>query len=140
MILRRAVCAIAFGVAVATAFACGDDSTTGTKKNEATCPADNPECKEIATVEAGSQAVVKRRCVECHGKVNEMNVVWHDKSHSMGFCLDCHRQPEQFVRRPENVFDLNSKRVVDAEGLEKAHALIKDWNVKPPQSCSGCHR
>jgi hypothetical protein len=79
-------------------------------------------------------------CVECHGKVNEMNVVWHDKSHSMGFCLDCHRQPEQFVRRPENVFDLNSKRVVDAEGFEKAHALIKDWNVKPPQSCSGCHR
>ncbi len=68
MILRRAVCAIAFGSAVATAWACGDDSTTGTKKNEATCPADNPECKEIATVEAGSQAVVKRRCVECDGQ------------------------------------------------------------------------
>jgi hypothetical protein len=79
-------------------------------------------------------------CVECHGKVNEMSTVWHDKSHSMGFCLDCHRAPEQFVRRPENIFDLDSQRVVDAEGLEKAHALIKDWNVKPPQSCSGCHR
>jgi hypothetical protein len=79
-------------------------------------------------------------CVECHGRVNEMGTVWHDKPHSMGFCLDCHRAPEQFVRRPENIFDLDSQRVVDAEGLEKAHALIKDWNVKPPQSCSGCHR
>ncbi|WP_415908445.1 cytochrome c3 family protein [Oleiharenicola sp. Vm1] len=79
-------------------------------------------------------------CVECHGKVNEMSVVWHDKSHSMGFCLDCHRDPASRIRKPEDVFNLNSKTVAEQAGLEEAHKMIKDWKVKPPQSCSGCHR
>jgi Cytochrome c len=63
---RRAVCAIAFVVAGTSAWACADESTDSPKA--ASCPRDNPECKEIATVEAGSQAVVKRRCVDCHGR------------------------------------------------------------------------
>ena len=79
-------------------------------------------------------------CVECHGKVNEMPVVQHDKSHSMSFCLDCHRDPGSFLRQKGDVFDLNSKTIAEMEGLEKAHALVKDWKIKPPQSCSGCHR
>jgi hypothetical protein len=79
-------------------------------------------------------------CVECHGKVNEMNVVWHDKSHSMGFCLDCHREPEKFVRAPADVFDLNSPRLADSRGLDEAKKLIEHARIMPPQSCSGCHR
>jgi hypothetical protein len=79
-------------------------------------------------------------CVECHGKVNEMQVVWHDKSHSMGFCLDCHRAPEKFIREPKDVFNLNSKTLAEQGRLEEAHKFIADWKVKPPQSCSGCHR
>ena len=79
-------------------------------------------------------------CVECHGKVNAMSVVWHDKSHSMGFCLDCHRAPEKFIREPKDVFNLDSKTLAEQGRLEEAHKMIKDWNVKPPQSCSGCHR
>ncbi len=69
MMLRRVVCAIAFGVAMASAWACGDDSSSAnSNKTELGCPKDNPECKEIATVEAGKQAVTKRRCVDCHGQ------------------------------------------------------------------------
>jgi hypothetical protein len=79
-------------------------------------------------------------CVECHGKVNEMSVVWHDKSHSMGFCLDCHREPEKFVRAPADVFDLNSPRLADSRGLDEAKKLIEHARIMPPQSCSGCHR
>jgi mono/diheme cytochrome c family protein len=66
MIWQRTVCAVAFAIAATSAWACGDDSTGD--DNAASCPKDNPECKEIATVQAGSQAVVKRRCVECHGQ------------------------------------------------------------------------
>jgi hypothetical protein len=33
-------------------------------------------------------------CVECHGKVNEMDTVQHTQPLSMSFCLDCHRDPE----------------------------------------------
>jgi len=67
MILRRTVCATAFVLAAVSAWACGDDTPSG-GTTQASCPEENPECKEIATVEAGSQAVVKRRCVECHGQ------------------------------------------------------------------------
>ena len=31
-------------------------------------------------------------CVECHGRVDKMEVVGQDKPLSMGFCLDCHRK------------------------------------------------
>lgn len=79
-------------------------------------------------------------CVECHGKINEMEVVEHAQPLSMGFCLDCHRAPESRVRHPENVFDLNSKTIAETEGIEAGKKFVHDWNIKPPQSCSGCHR
>jgi hypothetical protein len=79
-------------------------------------------------------------CVECHGKVNEMSVVYHAKSHSMGFCLDCHRDPASHLREPKDVFNLDSLTLADQGRIAEAHKLIKDWRINPPQSCSGCHR
>ncbi len=79
-------------------------------------------------------------CVECHGKVNEMPVVYHAKSLSMGFCLDCHRDPVSHFRYPKDVFNLNRQTLLDQGKLAEASKFIADWKVKPPQSCSGCHR
>jgi hypothetical protein len=74
MIWRRALGAIALVAATTSGWACSDGDTNslggargGRGNGGGSCPADNPECKEIATVEAGAQAVVKRKCVECHG-------------------------------------------------------------------------
>ena len=36
-------------------------------------------------------------CVQCHGKVNKMEVVYQAKSLSMGWCLECHREPEKYL-------------------------------------------
>lgn len=80
-------------------------------------------------------------CVECHGKINEMDVVTHTKSLSMGFCLDCHRNPEKALRSPELVTNLDWVHPEGEKGqLEAGKKFVHDWNVKPPQSCSGCHR
>ncbi|MBI3884808.1 MAG: cytochrome c3 family protein [Opitutae bacterium] len=79
-------------------------------------------------------------CVECHGKVNEMTTVYHAKPHSMGFCLDCHRQPEKFLRAPRDVYNLDSPTLAAQGKMDEALAQIHQWKVKPPQSCSGCHR
>jgi hypothetical protein len=78
--------------------------------------------------------------VECHGKVNEMAVVSHDKPHSMGFCLDCHRDPASHLRDAKDVFNLNSLTLADQGRLTDAHKNVEAWKIKPPQSCSGCHR
>ncbi len=46
-------------------------------------------------------------CVSCHGKINEMEVVRHDQPLSMGWCLDCHRSPENALRPLEEIFNLD---------------------------------
>jgi hypothetical protein len=85
-------------------------------------------------------------CVECHGRVDEMQTVKHAKSHSMAFCLDCHRNPQDHVRPIEHVFDLGwqpdgatSKAQKQAQ-RELGGKLVADWKIQPPKSCFGCHR
>lgn len=79
-------------------------------------------------------------CVECHGQVNEMQVVYQAKSLSMAFCLDCHRNPEKFVRPINQVYNLDWKPESEAAQLEMGTTFVHDWKINPPQSCSGCHR
>ena len=79
-------------------------------------------------------------CVECHGRIDEMDVVRHEKPLSMAFCLDCHRNPEKFIRPVEEVYNLDWERPDTDEFKEKAEGFVHDWKVNPPQSCSGCHR
>ncbi|MBE7537239.1 MAG: cytochrome c3 family protein [Opitutaceae bacterium] len=80
-------------------------------------------------------------CVECHGRIDQMEVVRHEKPLSMGFCLDCHRAPEKVLRSPELVTKLDWVHPQGAQGqIEQGKKFVHDWNVQPPQSCSGCHR
>lgn len=37
-------------------------------------------------------------CVECHGRIDQMVEVALEKPLSMGWCLDCHRNPTQVLR------------------------------------------
>ena len=80
-------------------------------------------------------------CVSCHGQINQMEVVSHAKPLSMGWCLECHREPEKFIRDPKLVTNLDWKHPDGVEGqIRDGKKFVHDWNVKPPQSCSGCHR
>jgi hypothetical protein len=79
-------------------------------------------------------------CYECHGQVNEMDVVQHAKPHSMSWCLDCHRAPEERIRPLEEVFNLDWHPTSEEAQKEFGLEMVKQWNVKPPESCSGCHR
>ena len=79
-------------------------------------------------------------CVECHGQINQMDVVQHAKPLSMGFCLDCHRDPASHIRPHDQITNLDWKRPTDPAELKKDTDLVEAWKVHPPQSCSGCHR
>ena len=80
-------------------------------------------------------------CVECHGQINQMEVVTHSKSLSMGFCLDCHRDPAPRLRDPSLVTQLDWKHPGGPEAQRaEGEKFVHDWNINPPQSCSGCHR
>lgn len=79
-------------------------------------------------------------CVECHGKINEMPVVYHAEPLSMKFCLNCHREPLEHLRAPRDVYNLESPTLVAQGRTAEAAKYIHDWKIMPPQSCSGCHR
>ena len=79
-------------------------------------------------------------CVECHGQINEMETVYHAKSLTMAFCLDCHRNPESAVRPLDKVFDLTWRAESEESQLAHGAEIVNDWKITPPTSCSGCHR
>ncbi|MFP4673601.1 MAG: cytochrome c3 family protein [Opitutales bacterium] len=79
-------------------------------------------------------------CAECHGQVDEMEEIRHEKSFSMDFCLECHRNPEEYIRPQEEVYNLQWERPEDPEELEEIEGFVHDWDVNPSQSCSACHR
>jgi ferredoxin len=81
-------------------------------------------------------------CSTCHGRVDEMPLVRKQNTLYMGWCLDCHRAPENFVRPKDKVFDMaweppaNQREV----GLE----LVKEYKIDTDHykmlDCYLCHR
>jgi len=84
-------------------------------------------------------------CVECHGRVDKMDEVRHEKHFSMTFCLDCHRElspengdPNKRLRPLEKITDLAYDRSKDP--ANKDRNFVKEWHVKTSENCSACHR
>ena len=47
-------------------------------------------------------------CETCHGQVDRMPLTWKSKTLFMQWCLECHRQPENFIRPVDQVFTMDS--------------------------------
>ncbi len=80
-------------------------------------------------------------CVECHGRIDRMDVVTQEQPLSMGWCLECHRNPGNRVRDPQEVTNLGWLFPGDKEEQDAYHARWKEMNhINPSQDCSTCHR
>jgi len=79
-------------------------------------------------------------CVSCHGTINHMEVVSQQKPLSMGWCIDCHRAPENALRPVEQVFNLDWTPPAGKTQQEIGLDLKQQWHVNPPENCAGCHR
>ncbi len=80
-------------------------------------------------------------CYSCHGNVTEMDVVYQHEPQSMSWCLECHRAPENHLRPPEEIYNMNWKPVAGGETqLEIGTKFKEEWAVNPPVTCGGCHR
>lgn len=75
-------------------------------------------------------------CESCHGRIDQMEVVYQAEPLSMSWCMDCHRNPEQYLRPIEEVTTMGYK--AENQFLLGAE-LVKKNNVSPPQYCQGCH-
>lgn len=77
-------------------------------------------------------------CISCHGNVAEMEKVMQVKPLSMGWCLDCHRNPDAYLRPVDQV--TNMKWTPPEDHYEFVQRLKKEKKITPPVDCSGCHR
>ena len=77
-------------------------------------------------------------CISCHGNVAEMVVVQQVEPLSMGWCLDCHRNPDPNLRPIDQVTNMDWQPPADHAEFVAAWKQEKDIN--PPTDCSGCHR
>ncbi|MDX1583789.1 MAG: cytochrome c3 family protein, partial [Thermoanaerobaculia bacterium] len=75
-------------------------------------------------------------CVSCHGRVDQMPLVQQVEPLTMSWCLDCHRNPEKFIRPQEKVFDTAWESDNQKELGER---LVDEYGIRKLQHCSTCH-
>lgn len=79
-------------------------------------------------------------CATCHGQVNEMPITWKTKALYMRWCLDCHRQPANYLRPLDAVVNMD----YHAPGAQGAlgQRLIAQNHVRTAglTDCYTCHR
>jgi len=79
-------------------------------------------------------------CETCHGRVDEMPLVWQAESMTMSWCLECHREPEQFIRPVEEIYTFGWEPTIPQEEL--GAQLVEEYNVQQDglTTCGVCHR
>ncbi len=76
-------------------------------------------------------------CESCHGRIDQMEVVQQVEPLSMGWCLECHRQPELYLREPDDVTEMGYVQPEDF--VERNLDRIRLEGIQPPTNCSACH-
>jgi hypothetical protein len=80
-------------------------------------------------------------CESCHGRVDQMTTDVKANTFYMAWCLECHRNPEKYIRPVANVYDMGYQPKEDQ--LTLGRQLVKEYNILPPEqllNCSTCHR
>ncbi len=77
-------------------------------------------------------------CISCHGNVAQMEVVQQVQPLSMSWCLDCHRNPDPYLRPVDQI--TNMDYTPPADQAEFAKRMKEEKHLNPPVDCSGCHR
>ena len=80
-------------------------------------------------------------CSTCHGPVNEMQLTYRANAFQMQFCLNCHRNPERYVRPKEQIWNMEWAPPWDQGKL--GPELVAQNHIRSAgvlTDCSICHR
>jgi hypothetical protein len=80
-------------------------------------------------------------CETCHGRVDRMALTYQAADLQMQWCLDCHRNPGQYVRPRDQVFTMGYQPPEDQAKL--GARLVNEYKIQDARtltSCSTCHR
>ncbi len=93
-------------------------------------------------------------CNDCHGPVDRMPLMMAQNTLQMEWCLNCHREPEKFLRPRDQVFNMNYQQPggfnpVEMDGkkftdqISLGNYLKGKYHLRSVQditSCWTCHR
>ena len=80
-------------------------------------------------------------CSTCHGRVDQMPLVFQANTLLMEWCLDCHKNTEKALRSLDKVYDMSwTAPSNQAELGKKYHAERNIRSTTELTSCSTCHR
>ncbi len=83
-------------------------------------------------------------CSECHGPVHEMQLMRQATPMTMGWCLDCHRNPGPHLRPREAIYDTawTARDHADPDRDRRARAYVAHYGIAPQRlsDCTVCHR
>ncbi|MEZ0167423.1 cytochrome c3 family protein [Microvirga sp. TS319] len=79
-------------------------------------------------------------CSTCHGPVDQMPLMRQAAPLTMGWCLDCHRDPAPNLRPRESVFDMSW--MPPRNQAEQGQNLVTVYHIDTQHltDCSTCHR
>jgi len=80
-------------------------------------------------------------CATCHGRVDEMPLMYQYATLQMSWCIDCHRNPAKYVRPRDQVYNMAWERPSNDPGL--GARLVQEYKIASVEqltSCSTCHR
>jgi hypothetical protein len=77
-------------------------------------------------------------CVVCHGRVDKMPLMWREATLHMEWCLECHRDPEQYIVAREDVFSMTC--LLEEIPADKRRDLGQEYRLQSKTDCSVCHR
>jgi hypothetical protein len=77
-------------------------------------------------------------CTTCHGQVERMPLLAQEHSLQMEWCLECHRNPERYVRPLNAVFLVDYQPPSDQLALGRR--LVEEYEIQKLTSCSTCHQ
>jgi hypothetical protein len=83
-------------------------------------------------------------CSTCHGRIDDMPILYQASSLQMEWCLECHRAPERFVRPVEQIYNMEWRpENKSEEDLQLGRELVNRYKIQGRrvlESCSTCHR
>jgi hypothetical protein len=80
-------------------------------------------------------------CETCHGRVDRMAAIEKVAPLTMGWCLECHRDPGPNLRPREQVTEMGwSPPERREDRIALAERLVKENHVHTRTSCTTCHR
>jgi hypothetical protein len=77
-------------------------------------------------------------CESCHGRVDQMPLMEQVNTLQMEWCLNCHRNPENYVRPRSEITTMGYRPPVPQSVI--GPQLVKEYGINSLTSCSTCHR